>query len=47
MKLKEHLQEKLRCKKNGEYKHIQWNDKKYSKDLIIGFGQDVTKEINT
>ena len=35
---------KLKCK-NGEYKFIQWNDKKFSDDLIIGIGQDVTKEI--
>lgn len=37
---------KLKCK-NGEYKHIRWNDKKFSADLIIGIGQDVTKEIKT
>lgn len=37
---------KLKCK-NGEYKHIQWNDKRFSDDLIIGIGQDVTNEINT
>jgi PAS domain S-box-containing protein len=37
---------KLKCK-SGDYKHIQWNDKKYSKNLIIGFGQDVTTEIKT
>ena len=35
---------KLKCK-NGEFKHIQWNDKKFSNDLIIGIGQDVTNEI--
>ncbi|MFV8443243.1 PAS domain S-box protein [Flavobacterium sp. LB2P44] len=35
---------KLKCK-NGTYKHIQWNDKKFSDDLIIGIGQDVTNEI--
>lgn len=34
---------KLKCK-NGEYKYIQWKDKKFSKDLIIGIGQDVTNE---
>ncbi|MFV8270079.1 PAS domain S-box protein [Flavobacterium sp. GT2N3] len=36
---------KVKCK-NGEYKHIQWNDKKFSDDLIIGIGQDVTNEIH-
>lgn len=36
---------KVRCK-NGEYKHIQWNDKKFSDNLIIGIGQDVTSAIN-
>ncbi|MFV8347536.1 PAS domain S-box protein [Flavobacterium sp. ZB4P13] len=35
---------KVKCS-NGEYKHIQWNDKKFSDDLIIGIGQDVTNEI--
>jgi len=35
---------KLKCK-NGEYKHIQWIDKKFSEELIIGIGQDVTNEI--
>lgn len=34
---------KLKCR-NGEYKYIQWKDKKFSKDLIIGIGQDVTNE---
>ena len=32
--------------KNGEYKYIQWKDKKFSNDLIIGIGQDVTNEIH-
>ncbi|WP_165930044.1 PAS domain S-box protein [Flavobacterium caseinilyticum] len=36
---------KLKCQ-NGEYKHIQWNDKRFSDDLIIGIGQDVTNEIH-
>ncbi|TDE43444.1 PAS domain S-box protein [Flavobacterium rhamnosiphilum] len=36
---------KVKCS-NGEYKHIQWNDKKFSDDLIIGIGQDVTNEIH-
>jgi len=37
---------KLKCK-NGEYKDIKWNDKRFSDDLIIGIGQDVTNEIKT
>lgn len=37
---------KLKCK-DGTYKYIQWNDKKYSDDLVIGIGQDVTNQINT
>ncbi|PIF62413.1 PAS domain S-box-containing protein [Flavobacterium sp. 11] len=36
---------KIKCK-NGEYKHIQWNDKRFSDDLIIGIGQDVTNEVH-
>lgn len=36
---------KLKCK-NGEYKYIQWKDKKYSDNLIIGIGNDITNEIN-
>lgn len=36
---------RVKCK-NGEYKHIQWDDKKFSDDLIIGIGQDVTNEIH-
>ena len=36
---------KLKCK-NGEYKYLQWKDKKFSDDLIIGIGQDVTNEIH-
>lgn len=35
---------KLKCK-NGEYKFIQWKDKKFSEDLVIGIGQDVTEQI--
>ena len=35
---------KLKCS-DGTYKQIQWNDKKFSDDLIIGIGQDVTNEI--
>ncbi|MBC5836811.1 PAS domain S-box protein [Flavobacterium muglaense] len=37
---------RLKCK-NGEYKHIQWHDKQFTGDLIIGIGQDVTNEIKT
>ncbi|MCF6128996.1 PAS domain S-box protein [Flavobacterium sp. AS60] len=36
---------KLKCK-NGDYKYIQWKDKKYSDDIVIGIGQDVTEQIN-
>jgi PAS domain S-box-containing protein len=36
---------KLKCK-NGDYKYIQWKDKKFSNDLIIGIGQDVTNEVH-
>jgi len=36
---------KLKCK-NGDYKYIQWKDKKFSEDVIIGIGQDITEEIN-
>ena len=35
---------KLKCK-NGDYKYIQWKDKKYNDDLVIGIGQDVTQQI--
>lgn len=35
---------KLKCK-NGEYKFIQWIDKKFNEDSIIGIGQDITNEI--
>ncbi|WP_264564634.1 PAS domain S-box protein [Flavobacterium sp. N3904] len=35
---------KLKCK-NGEYKFIQWIDKKFKDELTIGIGQDVTNEI--
>jgi len=30
---------------NGEYRYIQWKDKKFSDDLIISIGQDVTEQI--
>ena len=32
--------------KTGEYKYIQWKDKKFTDDLIIGIGQDVTEQMN-
>ncbi|MBP6557400.1 MAG: PAS domain S-box protein, partial [Flavobacterium sp.] len=35
---------KLKCK-NGDYKFIQWKDKKYSEDITIGIGQDVTEQV--
>lgn len=35
---------KLKCK-DGNYKYILWKDKKYSEDLIVSIGQDVTKEV--
>jgi PAS domain S-box-containing protein len=35
---------KLKCK-NGQYKYIQWKDKKFTDNLVIGIGQDVTEEI--
>ena len=36
---------KLKCK-NGDYKYIQWKDKKYSDDIIIGIGHDITEQIH-
>ena len=36
---------KLKCK-NGDYKYIQWKDKRYSDDIIIGIGHDITEQIN-
>lgn len=35
---------KLKCK-NGEYKYIQWKNKQFSNDLIIGIGQDISNQI--
>jgi PAS domain S-box-containing protein len=35
---------KLKCK-NGDYKYIQWKDKQFSPNLVIGIGQDVTEQI--
>jgi PAS domain S-box-containing protein len=36
---------RLKCK-NGQFKYIQWKDKKFSDDLIIGIGQDVTEQVH-
>jgi PAS domain S-box-containing protein len=36
---------KLKCK-DGEYKFIQWKDKKYNENIIIGIGQDITEQVN-
>ncbi|MGO4820520.1 MULTISPECIES: PAS domain S-box protein [unclassified Flavobacterium] len=38
------MQRKLKCK-NGEYKYIQWSCQKFSEDLFIGVGQDVTTQV--
>ena len=35
---------KLKCK-NGEYKYIQWKNKRHSKNLIIAIGNDISNEI--
>ncbi|UOK43512.1 MULTISPECIES: PAS domain S-box protein [Flavobacterium] len=35
---------KLRCK-NGDYKYIQWTDQKYSDNLFVANGQDITGKI--
>ncbi len=35
---------KLKCK-DGSYKFIQWKDSKYSDDLYVGIGQDVTEQV--
>lgn len=43
--INENLQiKKIKCS-NGEFKHIQWKNKKYNDNLIIGIGQDVTDQI--
>ncbi|MGL2993217.1 PAS domain S-box protein [Flavobacterium sp. TSSA_36] len=36
---------KLKCK-DGSYKTIQWTDKKFKNEIIIGIGQDITDQIN-
>ncbi|HSD15265.1 MAG TPA: PAS domain S-box protein [Flavobacterium sp.] len=35
---------KLKCK-NGDYKYIQWTDQKYSDNLFVANGQDITGKI--
>ncbi|WP_395044324.1 PAS domain S-box protein [Flavobacterium sp.] len=35
---------KLKCK-NDKYKYIEWKDKKFSKNLIISVGNDVTQQV--
>ena len=35
---------KVKCS-SGDYKYIQWNNKRFSDDLVIGIGQDVTNEV--
>ena len=35
---------KLRCS-NGEFKYIQWKDQRYSDNLFIGIGQDITEHV--
>lgn len=35
---------KLKCI-NGKYKYIQWKNKRFSEDLVIGIGQDITEQI--
>lgn len=35
---------KLKCA-DGTYKYIQWKDKKYNDNLVIGIGQDVTEQM--
>ncbi|MGA9638445.1 PAS domain S-box protein [Flavobacterium sp.] len=34
----------VKCK-DGSLKHIQWNYQKYSDELLIGIGQDVTEQV--
>lgn len=47
--IKKQIDDKLYIQKlkntTGEYKYIQWKDKKFSDDLIISIGQDVTEQI--
>lgn len=39
---KEEISTRLIKTQNGEYKWIQWHDKKFSEQLIVGIGQDIT-----
>lgn len=32
--------------KDGSFKYIQWKDSKYSDDLYVGIGQDVTEQVD-
>lgn len=32
--------------KNGQYKYIQWIDKKFGDELFVGIGQDITEQQN-
>jgi PAS domain S-box-containing protein len=41
--LKEEISTRLIKTKSGEYKWIQWHDKKFSENLIVGIGQDITE----
>jgi PAS domain S-box-containing protein len=36
---------KLRCK-DGSFKYIQWKDYKYSNDLYVGIGQDISEQVD-
>lgn len=36
---------KLRCK-DGSFRYIQWKDSKYSDDIYVGIGQDVTDTVD-
>ena len=36
---------RLKCK-NGDYKYIQWKDRKFSENLVLGIGQDITEQIH-
>lgn len=36
---------KLRCK-DGSFKYIQWKDYKYSSDLYVGIGQDISEQVD-
>jgi PAS domain S-box-containing protein len=40
---KEEINTRLIKTKNGEYKWIQWHDKKFGNNLVVGIGQDITE----